>query len=84
MLLVVLVEPHADIIKSLKASYPDFHQLSPTTFLVATQDTSRQIGDRIGIDETTQGVVFNLSGKISGYANDETYQWLARHMGQPA
>ncbi len=84
MFVVVLVEPQADIIQNLKATYPDFHELSPTAFLVATQDTSRQIGDHIGINEKAQGVVFNLGGKISGYGTDETYQWLARHMGQPA
>ena len=84
MCIVVLGEAHTDIIDKLKSHYPDFHELSSTTFLVATQDTTREIGDRIGISEIRPGAVFNISGKVSGYGDNETYNWLARHMGQPA
>ncbi len=84
MLAVVLVEENADIVHRLTTIYPDSHEFSPTVFLVDTSDTSSQIVERIGLEDTKQGVVFKLSGKISGFASEDTYHWLAQHLGQPA
>ncbi|MDE0158603.1 MAG: hypothetical protein OXN24_00820 [Candidatus Dadabacteria bacterium] len=84
MFAVVLGDEYPEIVNRLKTLYTDSHELSPSVFLVVTQDTNRQIADRIGIEETTPGVVFTLSGKMAGVTADETYEWLARHLGQPA
>ena len=81
---VVLAEPYPDIIASLKNKYPDYHEFSSTVFLVASGGTSQEVAQQIGLDGTKQVVVFRLVENLSGYAYNETADWLSHHMGQPA
>ena len=81
---VVLAEPDPSLTTTLKHAYPDSHEFSSTVFLVASEEKSQEVVQRLELDGTKPVVVFRLIQNLSGYASDETAEWLSRHMGQPA
>lgn len=81
--IVLLTEPHDDVVARIKEKYPDCHQVTDTVFLVQTREITQDVAMKAGIKgndrvEEAGGVVFKLNGAYSGYASRALWEWLGQ------
>ncbi len=73
---IVLGKTNSEVINRIKDAYPDYYELSDTTFLVSSDQISQNISKNIGIGENKLGVVFKLNKAYSGYFKRSLWEWL--------
>ena len=86
---VTLNEPNKKVVEKIKEIYPppQFYEISPLSFLLATPEFPRDIALKIGLREENLiedalGVVFKLNGAYSGYSYHELWDWIKQNEGQ--
>ena len=78
---VILPEENSEVVARMESKYPNPREISKTTFALATDDSSAQIADKLGLKGENRispggGVVFKLSGVYAGRADPLVWEWL--------
>ncbi len=85
---VILKQGDDDASKTVEEAYPTSHRLSPTVYLIDSEQTAREVAVRLGIrpikdgEQPTLGeggVVFSINGQYSGFGPKEVWDWLNTH-----
>lgn len=83
---LILQAEDPEITKRIRDNFQKHHQVSPTVFVVVSEDLSEKVAISAGIKgedraSETGGVVFKLHSSYSGYAHPSIWEWLEDNQG---
>lgn len=78
---LILQAEDPQITKRIRDNFRKSHEVSPTVFVVVSEDLSEKVAVNAGIKgenraSETGGVVFKLQDAYSGYAHPSIWEWL--------
>lgn len=83
---LILPEENTEVINRLEKKYPEFQKITPTTFLLSSNDFSGQVADELGLKgenriSTDGGVVLGIMEIYAGRTDPSVWEWLKSKEG---